>query len=124
MLASFNRIILFVQNVASVTDFYQKHFGFTLLEEIKDEWAVLHAGNCEIALHKAGTVQGNGSYNPGNNNAKLVFETSADLYQLRGTLLHNQVAMKELRSFPGFPYLYCDGIDTEGNVFQLMQKVS
>jgi catechol-2,3-dioxygenase len=121
---SLNRVILFVQNVEELKNFYQKHFNFKLTEEAKDEWAVLLAGNCELALHKAGTSNTTADHSStGNNNVKLVFETVTDLYQFRAKLIQGDVAMKEIKSFDNTPYLFCDGMDVEGNVFQLMQRV-
>ena len=119
-----NRVILFVQHVSALTEFYQTHFGFQLTEEIKGEWAVLKTGNCELALHKAGVAYGTNNNNPPgeNNNVKLVFETDADLHQLREKLIDGNVAMKEIKFFKAFPFLFCDGADIEGNIFQLVQR--
>jgi hypothetical protein len=119
---SFNRVILFVQNVEVLKNFYQTHFHFESSGEIKGEWVVLKTGNGEIALHKAGAMF-SGNNAGANNNAKLVFETDANLYQLREELVNNNVAMREIQSFGDSPDLYCDGVDIEGNVFQLMQRV-
>lgn len=117
---SLNRIILFVQNVEVLKYFYQENFQLEFIEEIREEWVVLKAGGCELALHKAGA--GFAKSAPGTNNTKLVFETT-DLSALRATLVHNHISMKEIKSFPNLSYLFCDGEDTEGNVFQLMQKI-
>ncbi len=121
MHVSFNRVILFVQDVTYLKSFYQQRFQFEPLEEITDEWVILNAGACELAFHKAGPV-GHG-VDGAFNNVKLVFEITSDLTMLRDELVLNNVPMKEIKSFAGIPYLFCDGIDPEGNVFQLMQKV-
>jgi len=47
-----------------------------------------------------------------------------NIISMRTELLIAGVKMKEVKTFEGFHYLYCDGEDIEGNVFQLMQKVS
>jgi len=122
---SFNRIILFVQNVEQVKNFYQQHFYFEVSEETKDQWVVLKAGNGEIAFHKAGiSFKENDLISVGsNNNVKLVFETDSDLHQLREALIQNNVAMKEVISFGNSPRLFCDGSDIEGNVFQIVQVI-
>lgn len=122
MEVSFNRVILFVQSVEMLKNFYRQYFHFELLEEIKEEWVVLKAGNCELALHKAVEVVSQDASNSGNN-VKLVLETTASLHQLRAQLISNGVAMKEIKSFGSANYLFCDGADIEGNVFQIMQKV-
>lgn len=124
MSISLNRVILFVQDVAGLKKFYQHHFHFEPVEEIANEWAVLKAGNCEIALHKTGAgYEADDQPTGENSNVKLVFETTADLHQLRAQLVQDGVAMKEIKSFSGIDYLFCDGADIEGNVFQLMQRV-
>lgn len=125
MSISLNRIILFVQQVAALKGFYQENFQFELVEEIQDEWVVLRAGHCELALHKSGPLfaHHDGIAASVNNNVKLVFEITADLHQLRDTLIGNNVSMKAIKSFDDIPYLFCDGMDTEGNVFQLMQRL-
>src|SRR6266568_4796716 len=48
MNVSLNRIILYVQDVGRLADFYRDAFGLPIIEEIKGEWAVLEAGCCEI----------------------------------------------------------------------------
>ncbi|MCQ4438572.1 hypothetical protein NO135_26545, partial [Clostridioides difficile] len=48
------RIILYVQDVASLKTFYQRHFDLPVVEEIENEWVVLGAGAIELALHLAG----------------------------------------------------------------------
>lgn len=121
---SLNRVILFVQSVGELKTFYQKHFHAELIEEIKDEWAVLKAGTSEIAFHKTGAAY-SGQHRAGNNsNVKLVFETDSGLQQLREGLINNKVVMKEIISFGNPGYLYCDGTDPEGNVFQIMQRLT
>src|SRR6266498_5146076 len=124
MNVSLGRIILFVQSVERLKDFYQTHFQFELLEEIKDEWALLKAGDCEIALHRVGTAYRgiNPSSSHALNNVKLVFETDNNLRQLRVDLIRSNVIMKDIIYFGNSPCLYCDGQDPEGNVFQLMQR--
>lgn len=56
-------------------------------------------------------------------NTKLVFEIKEELTSLRQELINKGVALREIKSFPGFDYLLCDGEDPEGNVFQLAQKL-
>jgi hypothetical protein len=124
MTVTFNRIILFCGDVNSLKTFYQHNFGFELVEEIKDEWIVLNAGNFEIALHRIGDVYRNDN-KPfrAESNTKLVFEIRGDLVAFRETLLENKVELKEIKSFEGFNFLFCDGEDPEGNIFQLKQIV-
>lgn len=122
---SLHSVILFVRNVEVLKHFYQKNFQLELSEEIKDEWVVLRAGHCDLALHKMGSFfeENTGTVYPVNNNVKLVFETAANLSQLREDLIRSHVVMREIKSFDNFKHVCCDGIDPEGNVFQLMQRV-
>jgi predicted enzyme related to lactoylglutathione lyase len=120
----FCRLILYGQNITALKDFYQLHFGFSLTEEIPKEWVVLQAGNIEIAFHKIGKVYENGQDAfKVQSNAKLVFQITDSIITKRQQLLDAGVSMQKLKTFEGFPYLYCDGEDFEGNIFQLMQKV-
>ncbi len=54
MRISMTRLILYVRDVARLKAFYETHFGFCVIEEIDSEWAVLMAGEVELALHLAG----------------------------------------------------------------------
>ena len=49
-----NSIILFVQNVEVLKNFYIQNFHLEVTEEIPAEWVVLKSGTCSIALHKVG----------------------------------------------------------------------
>ena len=119
----FNRIILFVTDAERLKHFYQSHFGFTVQEEIKDEWVILKAGTAEIALHRIGEAYRNDieTTNTSESNVKLVFETDEDVAALRETLLQKNIPMREAWQYEGF--LFCDGEDPEGNMFQLKQKI-
>jgi catechol 2,3-dioxygenase-like lactoylglutathione lyase family enzyme len=119
------RIILYVRNVELLKNFYQTHFDVPVVEEISGEWAVLKAGEVELALHLAGPqYRGDapdaGGDGPGSN-AKLVFTVRSGLPELREKLMAAGVKMRELKRCAGFAQLMCDGEDPEGNVFQLSQ---
>jgi catechol-2,3-dioxygenase len=119
---SLNRVILFVQDVNRLKYFYQSVFNLTPAEEIINEWVVFRTGCAELALHRAGlTYRNDDTALKVNSNAKLVFETDADLTQLREELIQKNVVMREIKSFDP-DYLLCDGEDPERNVFQLKQK--
>jgi len=118
-----SRIILFAQDVDLLKNFYQQHFHLQVIEETAGEWAVLKTGSAELALHKIGA-----GYEPIDpkdkplTSTKLVFETNENLHALREKLLSAQAAIGDVKSFSGYPHLFCDGADPEGNVFQLMGK--
>jgi predicted enzyme related to lactoylglutathione lyase len=118
-----NRIILFCENVETLKHFYQHFFSFPLLEEIPGEWAVLKAGPAEIAFHRMGEAYRNHTNQSFKavTNTKLVFQLGADISAFRTQLAEKKIPMGEIKSFPGYPYLLCDGEDPEGNVFQLSQ---
>ncbi|WP_423380347.1 VOC family protein [Burkholderia sp. LMG 32019] len=119
------RIILYVQDVMLLKAFYQRHFDLPVIEEIDGEWVVLDAGAIELALHLAGpafrhaTAPSNA--NPATNNVKLVFRIDTGIDAHRDRLARDGVTVRDIKRFDGFPYQLLDGIDPEGNVFQVMQ---
>ena len=121
-----NRIIVFCRDVDKMKMFYQQYFNLKLVEEIKNEQAVLKAGYTEIALHNIGEAYKTNNDKPfrAHSNTKLVFEISNDIAHFRDTLVEKGVLVKELKSFAGHDYMLCDGEDSEGNVFQLMQRTA
>ncbi|MCO5948367.1 VOC family protein [Mucilaginibacter flavidus] len=123
---SLNRIILFGKDVEGLKDFYMQHFNFKLLEEISGEWVVLNAGAIEMAFHKIGSDFITESDEPFrvDSNSKLVFNVDSDLTAFCAGLMQQGVVLRDIKSFPGFNYLLCDGEDPEGNVFQLSQKLN
>jgi catechol 2,3-dioxygenase-like lactoylglutathione lyase family enzyme len=121
MPVSMTRLILYVRDVELLKSFYQSHFGFPVVEEIESEWAVLKAGEIEIAFHRVGEPYRERPRFPDTSNAKIVFSVESGLADLREKLLSVGVKMRNLRRFDGFARLMCDGEDPEGNVFQLSQ---
>jgi prevent-host-death family protein len=117
---SLNRIILFVRDVAALAKFYVESLGLTPLEGVTGDWAVLKAGDCEIALHRAGAafLSSHVPRTASNSNAKLVLTVHGDLAAFRARLLARGVAMGEVVSYARTGPL-CDGVDSEGNAFQL-----
>src|ERR1700730_3401752 len=127
-------VILYVWNVDLLKSFYQTHFDLVVVEEIKGEWVVLKAGEVELALHLVGRKyrgdeppeardgddeQDADEETEASSNAKLVFTVRSGLPELREKLLAAGVSMQNLKRYPGFAQLMCDGRDPEGNVFQL-----
>jgi hypothetical protein len=124
MNVSLNRIILYVQEVGRLVDFYQDAFGLPVVEEIRGEWAVLRAGRCELALHRVGKPYrvADPSSCKVETNAKLVMTVDRELAGLRAELIGKGVEMGDIKSYPGLTGPLCDGQDPEGNVFQLAQR--
>lgn len=117
-------LILFVQDVNKLKTFYSSFFHCAVIEEIKDEWVLLQAGNGEIGLHKAGTASSYLINNNGaeNNNAKIVFECTDDITGKHQEFLNNGISVSEIKSWEGYNFLLFDGADPEGNMFQVKQK--
>ena len=121
MQISMTRVILYVRDVSRLRAFYETHFGFQVTEEIDGEWAVLLAGQMELALHLVGRPYRSTSAGTGESNAKLVFTVDSGLPGLRNKLEQAGVPVDEIKRYPGFAYSLCDGRDPEGNVFQLCE---
>jgi catechol 2,3-dioxygenase-like lactoylglutathione lyase family enzyme len=125
------RVILYVRDVELLKRFYEAYFDVPVVEEIPGEWAVLKAGEVELALHLVGPQYRRDAPDAGDtsleeadgaaSNAKLVFTVQSGLPELRERLLAAGVKMRDLKRYAGFAMLMCDGVDPEGNVFQLSQ---
>ena len=117
-------IIIFGQNIDRLKRFYIDILKLSLVEEIISEWVLLDAGNCRIGLHKAGKAfrQEKAPDFKVNNNTKLVFMVDEDIVELRNSLLHQNVTIREIKTFDNYDFWICDGEDPEGNVFQLKQR--
>lgn len=125
MKISLKRIILYVQDVNRLKEFYRDMLGLKIVEEIDGEWAVLQAGVGELALHRVGKpyrVEDTKSWRV-KSNGKLVFDIENNIEKLREDLIVKGVSMGNIKSFDGFNYLLCDGEDPEGNVFQLSKDL-
>lgn len=119
-------IILYVRDVALLRTFYTRHFGMTVQEEIGDTWALLSTGSMSIGLHQmGGQYLEKTAYSAGEqSNAKLVLDTDSDINVVVKQLTENGVPMREIKTFDGYDYWLCDGVDPEGNVFQIRQRKS
>src|SRR6266566_3119205 len=121
MQISMTRVLLYVRDVGRLKSFYQTLFGFRVIEEIGDEWAVLLAGPVELAFHRVGKSFRSAPLASVPSNAKLVFTVDAGLTELRTKREKADVPMGEIKRYQGFAYSLCDGRDPEGNVFQLSE---
>ncbi|WGS44657.1 VOC family protein [Burkholderia sp. JSH-S8] len=117
------RVMLYVHDVALLKSFYRQYFDLPIVEEIENEWIVLDAGKVELALHLAGPAfRGAASADrPRLTNVKLVFSIASGLDAHRARLAGDGVAVQNLKRYDGFAYQMYDGVDPEGNVFQVMQ---
>ncbi|KVR15451.1 lactoylglutathione lyase [Burkholderia ubonensis] len=117
------RVLLYVHDVASIKSFYLRYFDLRVVEEIDREWAVLDAGNVELALHLAGPAfrRAAAPEPPHATHVKLVFSITSGIDAHRDRLARDGVVVRELKRYDGFAYRMYDGLDPEGNVFQVMQ---
>ncbi len=125
MKLNFNTVILYVQEVNLLKAFYKDVLHLEVIEE-DPIWVLLKAGSGYIGLHKMGD-QYRDKIAAGyqfDNNTKIVFEISEDIDTVRTQLLAQNVAMRQIKTFPDYDYWLCDGTDPEGNVFQLKQQKS
>ena len=123
---NFDTIIFYVQDVQLLKSFYTGVFNFKVLEEYESSWTLLQVGNCKIGLHKIGKEywdESKGSFKF-DNNTKMVFEINEDINEMRALFLQQNVEMRQVKTFDNYDYWLCDGLDPEGNVFQLKQKKS
>jgi Glyoxalase/Bleomycin resistance protein/Dioxygenase superfamily len=102
------RVILYVRDVDLLKNFYRTHFDVPVSEEIPGEWAVLKAGEVELALHLVGPEYRRDPPEAGEDgdegtasNAKLVFTVKSGLPELREKLLAAGVRMRDLKRYAG-----------------------
>ncbi|WP_337965523.1 hypothetical protein [uncultured Flavobacterium sp.] len=123
MNAKLDTIILYVKNIQLLKNFYVENFNLKVLEE--DEiWILLNAGNVNIGFHKIGKkymeqIEPNHQFD---NNTKIVFEIDDDLELIRKEFIEKNIPMRELKTFDDYNFWLCDGIDPEGNIFQLKKR--
>ncbi|KMQ59474.1 hypothetical protein ACM46_20505 [Chryseobacterium angstadtii] len=123
MKATFDTLILYVQNVELLKNFYVDHFNLKVIEE-DSIWALLNAGSVNIGLHKIGDpyleqIEEGYTFD---NNTKIVFEIETDIESARNELTARNVEMRAIKTFENYGFWLCDGTDPEGNVFQLKSK--
>lgn len=122
-MVALQRLILFVHDVEGLAAFYGMAFGLAVVERIEGVWAVLQIGPVQLALHRVGEAfrdqppRRDGS----DNNLKLVFTVDRPLAEACRDLAGLGAAMGEIKRFPGSTGPVCDGLDPEGNVFQLVE---
>ncbi|MDM1554425.1 MULTISPECIES: VOC family protein [Chryseobacterium] len=116
-------IILYVQNITLLKNFYAEKFNLKVVEE-DSTWVLMNAGTINIGLHKIGSqylekIETGYQFD---NNTKLVFETDTDIESARNELLSKKVEMRAIKTFENYDFWLCDGTDPEGNVFQLKSR--
>lgn len=115
--------MIFAKDMAVMTAFYRDGLGLRLrLGTSRADWVEFDAGGSLLALHaipphiakdiEITSPPGRRSDTP----IKLVFETD-DLDGARAHLTRHGAVMDQPRSWGS-----CDGLDPEGNVFQIVAK--
>ncbi len=110
-----SRVMLFISDVPKIAAFYRDVLGLTPIGEITSEWVELEAGSCTIALHHAPKPLSE----RGQPSAKIVFGVK-DVLAGKALLESRGVKMGEIYSFDGIDI--CDGLDPEGNLFQISSR--
>jgi predicted enzyme related to lactoylglutathione lyase len=124
-----HRTILFAKDIKRMAEFYHEALGLPVLSDPKDtSWVELDLGGARLSLHAippriARTIS---VTNPPRAREetpfKLVFEVE-DVAQTRRHLSQRGATMFEPRPSSSGPLGTCDGLDPEGNVFQLIAAV-
>jgi catechol 2,3-dioxygenase-like lactoylglutathione lyase family enzyme len=115
--------IIFAKDIERMTAFYRDGLGLRVLpERAQAGWVELDAGGATIALHAIpdhiakDIVIASPPEAREDTPIKLVFET-ADVEAARAHLVAHGAVMGEPRSWGA-----CDGLDPEGNVFQIAKR--
>ena len=115
--------MIFAKDMERMTAFYRDGIGLRVLPEAAQEgWVEFDAGGCLLALHAippaiAATIEITTPPQPRENTPiKLIFQTP-DVAAARGHLIAHGATMFEVRARG-----WCDGLDPEGNVFQIVTK--
>lgn len=118
------RALIFAKDMERMTAFYRDGLGLRLIPETRQNgWVEFEAGGCLLALHAIPVeiAEGIDITSPPQQRSdsplKLVFETP-DLEAARNHLVAHGAVMHEPRSWGA-----CDGLDPEGNVFQIVKVV-
>lgn len=118
MLASMNRVIVFVADVQKCASFYRDAFD---LDSIPSDdpagWQELDAGSCRLAFHKANRASG--PKGVPNYSHKIVFY-SDDVAAIRDELTRRGIKMGKVRTLGDL--VLCDGRDPEGHRFQVSNR--
>lgn len=117
-------IILFVKDMARMRAFYEGALGLRVVEE-SDGWLALDGGGCRLALHAIpeaiarGIVVEEPPRAREDTAIKVAFH-AADVAAERERLAGAGAQMGPVKTWGAVSL--CDGVDPEGNVFQLASR--
>jgi len=112
--------IVFVEDVERMQAFYQATLGLPVITA-EPGWVQLDAGGVIFALHaiKPGPKLPEPPPERVDSCIKLCFHVD-DVDTARAALVGSGVRMREVHRYAGVAF--CDGIDPEGNVFQITTR--
>lgn len=108
--------ILFANDLGAMKAFYRDALGLQIIED-DPGYVRLDSGGAVLMLHKLGEPP---SPSPRMDSfIKLCFK-SDDVPAAREALVARGVTMRELHRYG--PITFCDGVDPEGNIFQITTR--
>ncbi|HEY0992277.1 MAG TPA: VOC family protein [Kofleriaceae bacterium] len=112
--------IVFVDDVARMQAFYHGALGLPVITADPD-WVRLDAGAVVLALHaiKPGPAQSEPPPERVDSYIKLCFHVD-DIDGARAALVAAGTRMRDVHHYDGVAF--CDGIDPEGNIFQITTR--
>ncbi len=112
------QVVLFVHDVAAMQAFYGRLLGLPPIEAA-DGWVRLDAGGTVLLLHATSVEVAQPVRPRVDTPIKLCFHVD-DVDLARARLIAAGVRMDQLRGYGAV--VSCDGLDPEGNVFQLSTR--
>lgn len=114
------QVILFVEDVPRMQAFYERMLQLPVITA-EPGWVRLDAGETVLGLHaiKAGPALPDPPPAREDSNIKLCFRVD-DIDGARAALVAAGVRMRDVHHYQGVAF--CDGIDPEGNVFQITTR--
>jgi catechol 2,3-dioxygenase-like lactoylglutathione lyase family enzyme len=116
------RIILFVDDIAKTTDFYENIIGLSTIGERDSEFVSFDAGGCQLCLHQIPSeyLEAGNKYEIREDSYTKVVFYSDNVERNRAELIAKGVRIKRIVKFDGIEI--CDGCDCEGNIFQISSR--
>lgn len=115
-----SRVILFVNDMPKMTDFYSKVLGLPLIDDSDPGFIILDAFGSELCLHQIPKkFADSNSEAIEDSKTKIVFH-SDNVETVRNELLSKYIRMKKTIVWKDL--VFCDGFDPEGNIFQISNR--
>ncbi len=114
-------IVLYVNNLSKMIQFYQQIFNFDLMGQDSD-YARLMCGDYELVLQvsaQSQKLQGSATSPREETAMKPSFFVTETLAQMKQKIIAHQGQLFEPKNWLFHGKQVCDGCDCEGNIFQL-----